>query len=464
MSKNGGFVPLTVGQIVDKVIAPPSPFRVTAFDGSTAGPDDAELTLKITSADALAHIVAAPGDLGLARAYLTGSLQVDGDNPGHPYLVFDHLQHLYDQLRRPSAADMVAIARSLKALGAVRFQPAPEQESLPGWKRALLEGLSRHSKERDKEVVSRHYDVGNDFYELFLGDSMVYTCAYYPEEINGGAPVTGPAAAEGTDGAWSYGEWEKGPAANAPLTEAQENKHRLVFDKLRLNPGDRLLDIGCGWGGMVRYAARQGVKAIGVTLSREQYEWGKAKIEEEGLQDLAELRCMDYRDVPESDFDAISAIGILEHIGVPNYQDYFTRLYAKLRPGGRLLNHCITRPHNRKTRTGQFIDRYVFPDGELTGSGRIITIMQDTGFDVVHEENLRPHYQRTLHDWCELLNSNWDAAVDLVGAQTSRLFGLYMAGSEWGFEHNVIQLHQVLAVKPDAAGYTGVPVRQWWRA
>ncbi|MEY8566920.1 class I SAM-dependent methyltransferase [Corynebacterium sp.] len=451
-----GFTPLTVGQIVDKVITPPSPFRVTAFDGSTAGPADAAVALEITSPDALAYIVTAPGDLGLARAYITGSLRITGDDPGHPYLVFDHLQHLYDRVRRPSAKDLLHIARSLKAMGAVRLQPAPEQETLPGWKRALLEGLSRHSPERDKEVVSRHYDVGNDFYELFLGDSMAYTCAYYPD-IDGETQVTGP------EGTWGYGHWEKGTAANGPLTQAQDNKHRLVFDKLRLSPGDRLLDVGCGWGGMVRYAARHGVKAVGVTLSREQYEWGRARIEEEGLQDLAEIRCMDYREVPETGFDAVSAIGILEHIGVPNYEDYFSRLFDKLRPGGRMLNHCITRPHNRRTKTGQFIDRYIFPDGELTGSGRIITIMQDTGFDVVHEENLRPHYQRTLHDWCELLASNWDRAVHLVGEETARLFGLYMAGSEWGFEHNVIQLHQVLGVKPDEAGRSGVPVRQWWR-
>jgi cyclopropane-fatty-acyl-phospholipid synthase len=172
---------------------------------------------------------------------------------------------------------------------------------------------------------------------------------------------------------------------------------------------------------------------------------------------------MDYRDVTEGDFDAVSAIGILEHIGVPNYEDYFSFLYGKLRPGGRMLNHCITRPHNRKTKTGQFIDRYIFPDGELTGSGRIIQIMQDTGFDVLHEENLRPHYQRTLHDWCELLAANWDEALTVVDEGTARLFGLYMAGSEWGFEHNIIQLHQVLAVKLDDEGYGHVPTRQWWR-
>lgn len=451
-----GFEPLTVGQIVEKVIAPPMPFHVAAFDGSTAGPEDAPLRLEVTSPDALAYIVTAPGDLGLARAYITGKLVVSGENPGHPYHVFDHLQKLYGQFRKPSASDLVAILRSLKALGAFRLQPAPQQETLPGWKRAMLEGLSRHSKERDKEVVSRHYDVGNDFYELFLGDSMAYTCAYYPED-EGLDNVTGP------DGHWNPAHWEKQLEANGPLTVAQDNKHRLVFDKLHLNPGDRLLDVGCGWGGMVREAARHGVKALGVTLSREQYEWGKAKIEEEGLQDLAEVRCMDYRDVTEGDFDAVSAIGILEHIGVPNYEDYFSFLYGKLRPGGRMLNHCITRPHNRKTKTGQFIDRYIFPDGELTGSGRIIQIMQDTGFDVLHEENLRPHYQRTLHDWCELLAANWDEALTVVDEGTARLFGLYMAGSEWGFEHNIIQLHQVLAVKLDDEGYGHVPTRQWWR-
>ncbi|WP_312801566.1 class I SAM-dependent methyltransferase [Corynebacterium variabile] len=455
-SSRAAFTPLTVGQIVEKVIAPPMPFHVTAFDGSTAGPEDAELRLEITSPDALAYVVTAPGDLGLARAYITGGLKISGEHPGHPVAVFDHLQHLYDQFHRPSASEMVEILRTLKHLKVFRFQPAPVQETLPGWKRALLEGLSRHSKERDKEVVSRHYDVGNDFYELFLGDSMAYTCAYYPED-EGLDNIPGPA------GDWNPENWAKGVDANAPLTAAQDNKHRLVFDKLGLRPGERLLDVGCGWGGMVRYAARHGVKAVGVTLSQEQYEWGKAKIEEEGLQDLAEVRCIDYRDVKETHFDAVSAIGILEHIGVPNYEAYFEFLFSKLRPGGRMLNHCITRPNNVKTKTGQFIDRYIFPDGELTGSGKIITIMQDTGFDVVHEEDLRPNYQRTLHDWCELLAANWEDAVELVGEPTARLFGLYMAGSEWHFEHNKIQLHQVLGVKPDDGGYIGVPTRQWWK-
>lgn len=447
------FTPMTVAEIVEAVTVPPLPFRVEAFDGSSTGPADTPLKIRLTSPHALAYIVTAPGDLGLARAYITGELRIDGESPAHPYSMFDALQTFYyESFRKPSAATLVRIARSLRALGGVHLMPAPPQEELPGWRKALLEGLSRHSKERDKESVSRHYDVGNDFYELFLGDSMAYTCAYHPDE------GTGPG------GAWNPADWPKGSAVHDGLTAAQENKHRLIFDKLKLSEGDRLLDVGCGWAGMVCYAARHGVKAVGVTLSREQYEWGARRIREEGLEDLAEVRCMDYRDVKEEGFDAVSAIGILEHIGLDNYEDYFSRLYAKLRPGGRMLNHCITRPTNERVKTGQFIDRYIFPDGELTGSGTIISTMQDVGFDVVHAENLRFHYQRTLHDWCELLAENWDAATELVGEPTARLFGLYMAGSEWGFEHNVVQLHQVLGVKLHEGGAANLPVHQWWRA
>lgn len=239
---------------------------------------------------------------------------------------------------------------------------------------------------------------------------------------------------------------------------------RVFSEKLRLKEGDRLLDIGCGWGGMARYAARRGVHVIAVTLSQEQSEWGRAAVEADGLGDLAEIRYQDYRDVPESGFDAVSSIGLLEHVGVKNYADYFEFLSGKLRPGGLMLNHCITYPDNHKTRKGEFIDRYIFPDGELTGSGTVVRKMQDHGFEVLHEENLRFDYMRTLRDWCENLKANWDRAVDLVGLPTAKLWGMYMAGSEWGFEHNVVQLHQVLGVKLDENGSRcGVPERMWWR-
>jgi cyclopropane-fatty-acyl-phospholipid synthase len=298
----------------------------------------------------------------------------------------------------------------------------------------VAEGL-RHSKRRDADAIHHHYDVSNTFYELVLGPSMTYTCACYP-------------------------------TPTATLEQAQENKYRLVFEKLRLRPGDRLLDVGCGWGGMVRYAARHGVHALGVTLSREQALWGQKAIAEQGLAELAEIRHADYRDIRDGGFDAVSSIGLTEHIGVANYPSYFRFLRSKLRIGGLLLNHCITRPDNtRPAGAGHFIDRYVFPDGELTGSGRIISAAQNVGLEVVHEENLRQHYALTLRDWCANLVENWEAAVAEVGLATAKVWGLYMAGSRLGFEMNNVQLHQVLAVKVGRDGDDGgLPLRPWWTA
>lgn len=426
-------MPMTVAEMAEAVTVAPIPFRITAFDGSATGPEDAKYCLEVVSLEGLSYIATAPGDLGLARAYMTGGLRAHGEHPAHPYGMFDSLRTLYDCIRRPDASTMITLIRSLRYLGALRIQPIPDVERTSRWRKRLVDGLARHSKERDKDSVSSHYDISNEFYELFLGDSMTYTCAYYPDP-------------------------------ESTLEEAQENKYRLVFDKLALKEGDTLLDVGCGWGGMARYAAARGVKAIGVTLSQEQADWAQAKIKEMGLADLAEVRCMDYRDVPESGFDAVSAIGILEHIGVDNYSDYFEALYAILKPGGRLLNHCITYPDNRPRKTGDFIDRYIFPDGELAGSGTVQQHMQDAKFEVLHAENLRFDYQRTLHEWCQNLKGNWEEAVELVGEPTARLWGLYMAGSEWGFEHNVVQLHQMLGIKlleDDSRG--GLTERMWWR-
>lgn len=426
------FTPLSIAEIIEKLVTPPNPFRWEAFDGSTTGPVDSKYTVKINSPEGLSYIATAPGDLGLARAWMTGGLEVEGEHLAYPYNIFDSLRELYGQFRKPSPVDLVEIYRSLRHHDALQIQQVPEAEQAGWLERSLRQGLSRHSKERDADVISSHYDVGNDFYELFLGKEMTYTCAYYPAE-------------------------------DATLDQAQDNKFRLVFEKLRLKEGDRHLDIGCGWGGMVRYAARRGVKSLGVTLSQEQADWAQAAIEKEGLQDLAEVRFLDYRDVTETGFDGISSIGLLEHIGVDNYADYFTFLSSKLHAGGLMLNHCITYPDNHKTIRGGFIDRYIFPDGELTGSGTIIHSMQDNGFEVLHEENLRFDYARTLRDWCLNLKDNWDEAVELVGENVARLWGMYMAGSQWGFEHDVVQLHQVLGVKLDEnKSRAGVPERRWW--
>ncbi|QXQ14146.1 class I SAM-dependent methyltransferase [Skermania piniformis] len=420
---------LSVAEAFGLLVDGDLPVRVTAYDGSSTGPAESPYTLDLRTRRGVHYLAAAPGDLGLARAYVAGDLGVDGIEPGNPYPILRAISDL--KLRRPNALQIAAITRSL---GWDVFRPVapPPQESPARWRR-LTDGL-RHSRTRDAEAISHHYDVSNTFYEHVLGPSMTYTCACYE------------------DRAWS-------------LEQAQENKYRLIFDKLRLTDGDRLLDIGCGWGGMVRYAARRGVRVVGATLSRRQAEWAQKAIADEGLTGLAEVRHSDYRDVTETEFDAVSSIGLTEHIGVTNYPDYFGFVQRKLRDGGLFLNHCITRPGNlRAARAGDFIDRYVFPDGELTGSGRIISDIQDIGMEVVHEENLREHYALTLEQWCDNLVRNWDACVAEVGEGTAKVWGLYLAGSRLGFERNVIQLHHVLATKLGPDGRSTLPLRPWWNA
>ncbi len=405
------------------------PLKFTAYDGSTAGPDDAVLGLDLRTPRGATYLATAPGELGLARAYVSGDLQAHGVHPGDPY---ELLKTLTDrvQFKRPSARVLANVVRSIGVEHLLPIAPPP-QETPPRWRR-MAEGLV-HSKTRDAEAIHHHYDVSNTFYGWVLGPSMTYTCAVYPN-------------------------------AAATLEEAQEYKYRQIFEKLRLQPGDRLLDVGCGWGGMVRYAARHGVRVIGATLSAEQAKWAQKTIQDEELTGLAEVRHCDYRDVAETGFDAVSSIGLTEHIGVKNYPAYFGFLKSKLRTGGLLLNHCITRHDNKSTPfAGGFTDRYVFPDGELTGSGRIITEIQDIGFEVLHEENFRHHYAMTLRDWCRNLVEHWDEAVAEVGLPIAKVWGLYMAASRVAFERNNLQLHHVLAANVDAWGDDNLPLRPWWR-
>jgi cyclopropane-fatty-acyl-phospholipid synthase len=419
---------MPIGDAVDQLMRDGMPVRFTAYDGSSAGPPDAAIGLHLRTERGLAHLMTAPGDLGLARAYVSGDLDVTGVHPGDPYdllvLLKDHTR-----FRVPKPAEALAIARGL-GLSHLRPPAPPPQEQLPRWRR-VVEGL-RHSMTRDAEVISHHYDVSNAFYERVLGPSMAYTCALYE-------------------------------TPEATLEEAQAAKFDLICRKLALRPGQRLLDVGCGWGGMVIHAAREyGVRALGVTLSLEQAQWAKEAIDREGLGDLAEVRHLDYRDVLETGFDAVSSIGLTEHIGVRNYPAYFSHLRARLRPGGRLLNHCITRNHNKRQETGAFIDRYVFPDGELIGSGTIVTAAQDAGLEVQHTENLRLHYARTLAGWNHNLATHWDECVAEVGEGTARVWGIYMAGSRVGFERDEVELHHVLATRNDDEGRSSFPLRPDW--
>ncbi len=419
---------MRIADIFAKLTVAEPPLYFSAYDGSSFGPPDAQIRLHLANERGLRYLATAPGDLGLARAYVSGDLELSGAHPGDPY---EALRTLGDwRFRRPTPLEAAELVRALGVRNLVPPEP-PSQESLPRWRRTV-EGL-RHSRTRDAEAIHKHYDVSNAFYEKVLGPSMAYTCAVFGK-------------------------------SDSSLEEAQEEKFDLVARKLDLQPGQRLLDIGCGWGGMVRHAVKHyGVKAIGVTLSAEQAAWAQAEIERQGLGSAAQVIHGDYRDAPGFGYDAVSSIGLLEHVGVDNYPSYFGFVRDKLRDGGRLLNHCITRPDNKqRALPGYFIDRYVFPDGELTGSGRIITEAQNAGLEVRHEENLREHYALTLAHWCQNLERNWDACVAEVGLGTARVWGLYMAGSRLGFETNGIQLHQVLAVKTAADGDASFPLRPTW--
>ncbi|MQW75420.1 methyltransferase domain-containing protein [Nocardioides sp. dk4132] len=417
---------ISIGDALSTLVRGDLPVRFEAYDGSGAGPADADIRLELLTERGLRYLLTAPGDLGMARAYVAGDLALHGVHPGDPYAALARLRTGL-QLRPPAPAEVVHLLRRLGVVPLVPPAPPP-QEHLPRWRRTV-EGL-RHSLGRDAEAIQHHYDVSNVFYRHVLGPSMTYTCAVYPDQT-------------------------------ATLEQAQENKYDLVARKLDLRPGQRLLDLGCGWGGMVLHAAREhGVRALGVTLSRAQAEWAQERIREEGLEGLAEVRHLDYRLVTERDFDAISSIGLTEHIGVRNYPAYFGWVRDRLRPGGRLLNHCITRQDNSGRATaGAFIDRYVFPDGELAGSGTIVAAVEDAGLEVQHHENFRAHYARTLAAWCANLVEHWEECVAEVGVGTARVWGLYMAGSRLAFERNEIQLHHVLATHTDDRGGSGYPLR-----
>ncbi len=422
---------MTLAEMFVRVAGLPEGVRFEGYDGSSSGPSDAKATLMVRRPEALEYIIRAPTDLGLARAYVTGALEVEGDLH---HLIAALLPSRAQGVRWRELAALVPAFRQLLPLTLAR-PPVPETEAPPRWRR----GLVRHSKGRDAEAISHHYDVSNTFYEMVLGPSMTYTCAVYP-------------------------------TAGVSLEEAQYAKYELVARKLDLQPGMRLLDVGCGWGGMVMHAAmHHDVRAIGVTLSRQQAEWAAKAIADRGLSDRAEVRFMDYRDLQESSFDAISSIGLTEHIGQDNLQPYFHGLLERLRPQGRLLNHCITRSvPGRPARAKAFIDRYVFPDGELESPGYIMEAMNGAGFEIRHSENLREHYAMTLRDWGVNLEQRWDEAVAEVGLERARVWRLYMAASRAGFDTNQIQLHQVLGVRPSRSGRSrgpvnsGFPLRPTW--
>ena len=382
---------------------PRRPFGVRFWDGTEVkATEPGAPTLTLLTPRALAHALRAPGELGLGRAYVAGMLEVDD---------MEAALRMVDTFEPPPltlsqrASLVVALIR---ACGVVRPPPVPATE-------LRLRG-QRHTISRDRRAVRHHYDVGNDFFELFLDHSMTYSCAYW------------------------------GAGAHS-LEEAQEAKLELVGKKLRLRDGERVLDVGCGWGSFVIHAAgRHGVAAVGITLSEHQAQLARERAREAGVAERVEFRVADYREVSDGPFDAIASIGMVEHVGEEQIDTYAKRLWRLLRPGGRLLNHGIAKLKDFDTPDeGAFSERFVFPDGVPLPLSRVLQALERVEFTTTHVEGLQDDYAKTIGDWIDSFDGHWDDAVRLAGIERARVWRLYLRAAKQGFETGWASVYQVLA-------------------
>jgi cyclopropane-fatty-acyl-phospholipid synthase len=385
---------------------PARPFALRFWDGSQLEPTVAGgPVLTVRSPAAIAHVLRAPGQLGLGRAYATGELEADD---------LDRVIGLLDSFHAPPI-DRATRARltlaAVRACGLTRPPRTPASELRPRGR--------RHSRERDERAVRHHYDVSNEFFALFLDDSMTYSCALFSR----GA---------------------------ATLVQAQTAKRELVATKLGLREGERILDVGCGWGSFVIHAAREhGVRALGVTLSPAQAELARRRVAEAGLEDRVEIRVCDYRDLrggaSGERFDAIASIGMVEHVGSNRIDEYAHVLAHLLKPGGRLLNHGIARLRHGDAEAGPFSERYVFPDAAPLHLSRIQLALERAGFETDHVEGLRQDYIDTLSAWIDRLDSNREQAERLAGGERLRVWRLYLRAARNGFRTGFTSIYQVLA-------------------
>jgi cyclopropane-fatty-acyl-phospholipid synthase len=385
---------------------PERPFAIEFWDGSRVPSTNGDgPTFSVRSPKAIAHLIRAPGQLGIGRAYVSGALEPDD---------LDAAMGLIDHWRPPpidvrtQARLMVAAARGA---GLTMPPRAPKAELSPRGK--------LHSKARDARAVRHHYDVSNEFFSLFLDKSMTYSCAIFSR----GAQT---------------------------LEAAQEEKLDLVCRKLELNEGDRVLDVGSGWGSFGIHAAqRYGARVVGITLSEPQAILARERAAEAGVSDKVEFRVMDYRDLAGERFDRIASIGMVEHVGGERIDLYAKRLAELLRPGGRLLNHGISRLRHSDPPAGDFSERYVFPDGETLHLSRVRLALERAGFETEHVEGLREDYAETLRHWIERLDQNLERAEQLAGGERLRVWRLYLRAARNGFLTRQISVYQVKCQLPE---------------
>ncbi len=399
------------------------PVRLRAWDGSAAGPLDAP-TVVLSSPNALRRLLYRPNELGLAQAYVTGEIDVEGD-------LLDGLRRVWETVRdrgskgRLGVPAIVKAARTGLALGIVGKPLAPPDSQ------ARLRGRL-HSKLRDRAVISHHYDLSNDFYSLILDDNKAYSCGY-----------------------WTSAD----PAYT--VSDAQRDKLDLICSKLGLEPGMKLLDVGCGWGSLSIHAAQHyGVRVVGVTLSEQQRQFVQQRIDDLDLSGLAEVRLQDYRDVLDGPFDAVCSIEMGEHVGKANYPKFIAGLRDKLRPEGRLLIQQMSR--RDKHGGGPFIEAFIAPDMYMRPVGETAALIEESGLEVRDVHALREHYVRTINAWYRTFEDNWDKAVDMVGEEVARVWRLYMVGSALSFEEGRMGVDQILAVRSTADGRSGLPATRNW--
>ncbi len=400
------------------------PFRIRAWDGSEAGaprgnPEPVVVVLR--SPDALRRLLWSPGELGLAQAYVTGELDVEGDLKQALSTVWQQVRDGRVTTRRLPPRQLAAAVGLARRLGVVgRPLPAPASQ-------AKLSGRL-HTRRRDRSAIAHHYDLSNDFYGLVLDPRMAYSCAY-----------------------WTRDE------PDYDLTAAQRDKFDLVCRKLDLKPGQRLLDVGCGWGSVsLHAAAHYGVRVTGVTLSREQQAFATARARAEGLDEAVTIRLQDYRDVSDGPYDAVVSLEMGEHVGAGNYPTYAAQLFRQLRPEGRLLLQQMSR-HDSHPGGGAFIESYIAPDMHMRPIGQTVDLLESAGFEVRDVHALREHYVRTVDAWYDTFEQRFDEAVAMVGEEVARVWRLYLVGGALAFEEGRMGVDQILAVKPGPGGPSGMP-------